>query len=141
MTTLATRHAVAYGSLIGNRVKGRDMPRGGRRPGAGRKPGSVSRMTQLAREKAASTGELPHEFLLRVARGDAVDGAVPTLAQRIDAAKAAAPYYAPRLAALEHSCGERGPVLDRGIGQVVIHLPDNGRRVFDALPLSSVPEV
>jgi len=74
------------------------MPRGGHRPGAGRKPGSVNRMSTKAREQAATTGELPHEFLLRVARGELVDGHVPAFNERMDAAKAAAPYFAPRLA-------------------------------------------
>jgi len=37
-----------------------------------------------------TTGELPHEFLLRVARGEEIDGHIPTFAERIDAAKAAA---------------------------------------------------
>ncbi|CAE6958822.1 hypothetical protein R70211_06785 [Paraburkholderia domus] len=87
------------------------MPRGGRRPGAGRKPGSVARMMEDARDKAAETGELPHEFLLRVVRGeDTFDDYVtvrgkplmrkrkPSFAERMDAAKAAAPYYQPRLA-------------------------------------------
>ena len=70
---------------------------GGRREGAGRKRGAVNRMTMAARANAAQTGELPHEFLLRVARGETIDGARPTLERRIDAAKAAAPYYAARL--------------------------------------------
>jgi len=71
---------------------------GGKREGAGRKPGSVNKITQRAREAAAKTGELPHEFLLRIVRGEAIDGHAPEFAERMDAAKAAAPYYAPRLA-------------------------------------------
>lgn len=73
------------------------MPKGGKRPGAGRKPGSANKMSMEARERAAKTGELPHEFLLRVARGEEIDGNKPTFADRLDAAKAAAPYYAPKL--------------------------------------------
>jgi hypothetical protein len=77
----------------------------------GRKPGSMSIMSRDAHDRAAATGELPHEFLLRVARGDElfddyvnVDGdkvkikRFPTFAERVDAAKAAAPYFQPRLA-------------------------------------------
>jgi hypothetical protein len=47
--------------------------------------------------KAESKGMLPHELLAAVARGDEIDGVTPTLEMRLDAAKAAAPYYAPRL--------------------------------------------
>ena len=72
--------------------------RGGARPGAGRKPGSVNVISRKAREEAAKTGELPHEFLLRVARGETIDDHTPAFNERVDAAKAAAPYYAPRLA-------------------------------------------
>lgn len=85
----------------------------GKRP-RGRPPGSLNKITQAARLRAAQTGELPHEFLLRVARGELIqgkrvdeDGVVtihydqPDLSTRIDAAKAAAPYYAPKLATVE----------------------------------------
>jgi len=74
--------------------------RGGSRPGAGRKTGTVNRLSQKAREEAAKTGDLPHEFLLQVMRGNRIAGHKPTFAERMDAAKAAAPYYAPRLAAV-----------------------------------------
>jgi len=73
--------------------------RGGARAGAGRKLGSVNAMSQRAREEAAATGELPHQVLLRVSRGESIDGHKPSFAERMDAAKAAAPYYAPKLAA------------------------------------------
>jgi len=78
----------------------------------------------LAREQALRTGDLPHEWLLRIARGEPViqrklliymhasgpnkgkeksrswveEEIYPTLEQRIDAAKASAPYFAPKLA-------------------------------------------
>lgn len=71
---------------------------GGKREGAGRKQGSVNRLSQEAIEAATKTGELPHEFLLRVSRGETIDGENPAFDKRIDAAKAAAPYFAPRLA-------------------------------------------
>lgn len=74
------------------------MAKGGRRDGAGRKPGSVNLMSAKAREEAAKTGELPHEFMLRVMRGEEIDGHTPEFKDRMDAAKAAAPYFAPRLA-------------------------------------------
>jgi hypothetical protein len=73
------------------------MASGGRRQGAGRKTGSLNKISQRAREEAEKTGELPHEFLLRVSRGESIDGHEPGFSERIDAAKAAAPYFAPRL--------------------------------------------
>ncbi len=86
------------------------MP-GGARPGAGRKLGVPNKKTQQAVAAAQAHGLLPHEFLLAVAQGraDVLDGEVPSLDQRIDAAKAAAPFYAPKLASVEHKNGEDGP--------------------------------
>lgn len=64
------------------------------------------------RRLARQTGELPHEFLLRVSRGEVIEvqkrdpddptlffteQVVPDLPMRIDAAKACAPYFAPKL--------------------------------------------
>lgn len=97
------------------------MSVGGARPGAGRPKGSTQKITTKAREEAKASGLLPHEWLLTVSRGEPViqrswknivneEGRItgkelveeivyadfPT---RLDAAKAAAPYYAPRLAA------------------------------------------
>lgn len=96
------------------------MARGGARPGGGRPKGSLAKVTEKAREAAMETGLLPHEWLLKVSRGEPIEqkrwkivydkqgkekgreliteevyADFPT---RIDAAKAASPYYAPRLA-------------------------------------------
>lgn len=80
----------------------------------GRKPGSPSSaITAMVRAKAVRTGKLPHEILLDIARGEPIDHHVwdhekkayvkrsiyPPWEDRVDAAKAAAPFYAPRLAA------------------------------------------
>lgn len=61
-------------------------------------------MSRLAIKRAHETGELPHEFLLRVCRGEKVFGEkdAPDLNARIAAAKAAAPFYAPRLSYAEY---------------------------------------
>ncbi len=97
------------------------MPRGGARPGGGRPKGSVQKITTQAREEAKASGLLPHEWLLLVARGEPIeqkrwdikydkkgnvvskelvtDIVYPDMPMRQDSAKAAAPYYAPRLAA------------------------------------------
>lgn len=74
--------------------------RGGRRPGAGRKVGAINRITKKAFEAAQESGETPDQFLLRVSRGDVVDGVKPTFAHRIDAAKAVLPFLMPKLSAV-----------------------------------------
>lgn len=63
------------------------MPRGGKRTGAGRKVGSKAKKTQQLLENVTRSGLTPLEFLLEVMR----DAEVPR-DERIDAAKAAAPY-------------------------------------------------
>ena len=92
----------------------------------GRPLGSLSRMTIAAREKAALTGDMPHEFLLRVARGEVIpykvldqdtgevrtEYTVPNFEQRVDAAKAAAPYYAPKISTVEVITGVSENELD-----------------------------
>jgi hypothetical protein len=94
------------------------MPK--KNPNAGRSPGSKQTVTTEARLKAAESGLLPHEWLLKVARGEPVahkrwkisydkkgeeikrelltEEYYADFPQRIDAAKAAAPYYMPKLA-------------------------------------------
>ena len=53
----------------------------------------------LAAKASARAGNkpLPHELLLRAARGEPIGGVVPTLEQQLAAARQAAPYYAARL--------------------------------------------
>jgi hypothetical protein len=86
----------------------------------GRKIGSSNVVTQVARLAAQASGLLPHEWLLAVARGEGIEQKrwkitvdrkgeetkeliteviYPDFHMRQDSAKAAAPYYAPRLAA------------------------------------------
>jgi hypothetical protein len=96
------------------------MAVGGPRPGSGRPKGSVTKVTAKAREAAMETGLLPHEWLLKVSRGEGIkhkrwvvkydtkgneksrelveEEVYADFPTRIDAAKAASPYYAPRLA-------------------------------------------
>lgn len=64
-------------------------------------PKRVSKVNRLAIEQAHRTGMLPHEFLLKISRGGRIDGVKPDLNLRISCAKAAAPYYAPKLSAVE----------------------------------------
>lgn len=77
------------------------MNRGGRRTGAGRPKGAVSKLAAEAVTKAKTTGDLPHEFLLKIVRGETIDGVSLSIEQRIHAAIAVAPYFAPKLAAIE----------------------------------------
>jgi hypothetical protein len=96
------------------------MPVGGARPGAGRKKGTLAKVTAKAREAAMETGLLPHEWLLKVSRGEGIkhkrwvikydtkgkevsrdlieEEIYADFPTRIDAAKAASPFYAPKLA-------------------------------------------
>jgi len=106
------------------------MAVGGRRPGSGSKkgakknPASKTKIKAKAKEMAKATGELPHEWLLKIAEGHIVKQKqlvitlyksgpnkgeeksrewidrdyYPTFHERVDAAKAAAPFYAPKLA-------------------------------------------
>jgi hypothetical protein len=69
----------------------------------GRPKGAISRMSREAREAAASSGQLPHEFLLQVSRGEAIGDYQPDFKDRMAAAIAAAPFFAPKMAATEHS--------------------------------------
>jgi len=99
--------------------------RGGRREGAGRKKDSHNRLAIEAREKAQATGLLPHEILLSMARGEpqtvytpGADGKVTEqlvalgIEERKDAAKAAAPYYAPKISTVEVITGVGDDELD-----------------------------
>jgi hypothetical protein len=84
--------------------------RGGKRVNAGRKVGAATKKTRLIAEKAMEEGITPLEFMLNVMRtepGDIEDARLLAAheAMRFEAAKAAAPYIHPRLAAVEHSGG------------------------------------
>lgn len=71
---------------------------GGARPGAGRKPGAIRKATAAAQAKAAETGILPLDFML----GRMRDEQAP-IADRMDMAKAAAPYLHAKLSSIEAS--------------------------------------
>lgn len=71
---------------------------------------SDKNLNKNIRQMARMSGQLPHEFLLHVCRGEVVvekylddEGLVqerevyPDISMRIDAAKAAAPFFAPKL--------------------------------------------
>ena len=82
----------------------------------GRKKGSVNKAPRERAERAAKAGLLPHELLLAVARGEIIDGVVPSFDQRLTAMKDAAPYYAPKLAAVAHDGDGKGGPIKLAIG-------------------------
>jgi hypothetical protein len=72
------------------------MAHGGARAGAGRKLGSATAKTREIADRALADGISPLEFMLQVMR----DGTAER-AERLDMAKAAAPYIHPRLSSIE----------------------------------------
>lgn len=72
------------------------MPRGGARTGAGRKPSALTKRTREIAEQAVEGGITPLDYMLERLRDE---NASPD--DRFEAAKAAAPYIHPRLAAIE----------------------------------------
>lgn len=112
-----------------------EKAKGDKRP-PGRPPGARNRLSNAARAHAEATGELPHIFLLRITRGevistdvmDPVTGQlkkvyqVPDLPMRMDAAKAAAPYFAPKLSAVEVTQAMSDEELDLALAQQAARL-------------------
>ena len=78
---------------------------GGRRKGAGRPKGATSKTNEEVRKRAALTGELPLDYMLRVMRDPKTK--VP---RRDDMAKAAAPYLHSKLSAVTHSTDPKRPL-------------------------------
>jgi hypothetical protein len=72
------------------------MAHGGARPGAGRKPGAIRKATAAAQAKAAQGGILPLDYMLQIMRDEG-----STKAERMDMAKAAAPYVHAKLSSVE----------------------------------------
>ena len=92
---------------------------GGARKGSGRKTGSATQKTREIADKAAASGITPLEFMLDVMRTEPSDTLEPrewltATAMRFEAAKAAAPYIHPRLAAIEHT-GADGGAIDHSL--------------------------
>ncbi len=90
--------------------------KGGKRPGAGRKPGTATKRTREIAEAAMADGITPLEFMLQVMRKEPSKALPPkeelaATMMRFEAAKAAAPYIHPRLAAIEHTGGDGAPLM------------------------------
>lgn len=101
--------------------------RGGARQGAGRKKGSTTKRTREIAEKAINEGLTPLEYMLEVMRRDSAHEdpkiEIAREAMRFEAAKAAAPYMHPRLAAVEHS-GPDGGSIEQKIELVIVDPAD-----------------
>ena len=72
------------------------MSHGGRRPGSGRKRSGVSKLDAAARQQALESGISPLDHMLSIMRHPD-----STAAQKMEAAKGAAPYVHARLAHIE----------------------------------------
>lgn len=94
---------------------------GGARKGAGRKPGSATKRTREIADKAAEEGLTPLEVMLRAMRefiecaeqlkgDDAQARKLAALKEAAAIAKDASPYIHPRLAAVELTGADGGPV-------------------------------
>jgi hypothetical protein len=84
--------------------------RGGKRAGSGRKAGSATKKTREIADRAMENGISPLEFMLEMMRSQPPEGLGSRelkdwVVMQFEAAKAAAPYIHPRLAAIEHSGG------------------------------------
>lgn len=80
---------------------------GGARVGAGRKPGSITTKTREITEAALAAGITPLEVMLQSMREFHDKG---EFLSACSVAKDAAPYVHPRLAAMEHSGPDGGPI-------------------------------
>lgn len=81
------------------------MARGGPRPNAGRPTGAINKATKKAKERAEASGIMPLDFMLQVMRDEGADRA-----ERLDMAKAAAPYVHARLTATTVKGDEDAPL-------------------------------
>ncbi len=86
-------------------------------PKTGGRAKGVRNKASAAREaEIAASGITPLEFMLNIMRGQCPEGAEPAeqiafASMRFEAAKAAAPYVHPKLANIEHSGPNKGPIV------------------------------
>lgn len=83
------------------------MARGGARPGAGRKPETPNKATAKRQAEVEATGQTPLAFLIETFRDATKEHAV-----RQDAAKAAAQYVHPKLAAIHTTENKDSTIRD-----------------------------
>lgn len=107
------RIRVRNGKKGKNHKRREDDARGGNRFGAGRRPGSKNKSTAEIRAAAAASGELPHQFMLRVARtpvGSKIDAHVVTWEDVKWACEKCANFFAAKITATELSGPGGGPL-------------------------------
>lgn len=80
------------------------MARGGNR-GAGRKSGTPNKASIERQKKVAATGLTPLDYMLQAMRDPKAEAG-----RRDDMAKAAAPYVHPKLASMQHTGRNGGPI-------------------------------
>jgi hypothetical protein len=92
------------------------MPRGKGTPKTGgRRKGSTNKATAAQAKAVAESGLTPLDFMLKVMRDD-----TKPFPDRLDAAKSAAPYVHPKLAAIEHTGKGGGPMEFRDVTEAEV---------------------
>ncbi len=71
----------------------------------GRKAGTPNKASVFRERMVAASGQTPLAYLIQIMRDETLD-----IDRRIEAAKAAAPYVHPRLAAIEHRGDAANPI-------------------------------
>lgn len=118
-----------------SKLKNNQMENGGARPGAGRPKGSPNKATKERQARIAAAGVTPLDVMIADMRfhWDAHQKAMADkngaeaakeLALARDAAKDAAPYTHPRLAAVEHMGKGGGPIEYTDVRDRLAHLVD-----------------
>jgi hypothetical protein len=79
----------------------------------GRKKGTPNKATAKRAAEIAASGLTPLDFLLSVIRDNEAD-----ISSRLEAAKAAAPYVHPKLANVELTGKDRGPIETKEISDL-----------------------
>jgi hypothetical protein len=85
----------------------------------GRRKGTPNKATAAKAAEIAESGVTPLDFMLTVMRDAKKEFDV-----RLDAAKSAAPYVHPKLAAIEHTGADGGPIQTEELGDT-----DRARRI------------
>lgn len=105
---------------------------GGKRLGAGRKKGVPNKATIARQERVAAGGETPLDYMLRVMRNPKASDA-----RRDEMAKAAAPYVHPKLASMQHTGRNGGPIQTVDLTKLSLDDLDKLESIFGPLAGSS----
>lgn len=97
----------------------------------GRRKGTPNKASAAKAVEIAESGVTPLDFMLTVMRDPAKEFDV-----RLDAAKSAAPYVHPKLAAIEHTGKDGGPIQTEELGDT-----ERARRIAFLLQKGLTPTV